>query len=661
MERLVDKVKGILESAVQNDDKSRLTILNEFFSNISCLVEDEVLLLSDLRTESKKSTTASISSTSSTTTTPTTRNSPLEHSIPHDHFHEDHSNHYDHCHDHHGHDPDQHHDHYQDYDQDHSHDGDSDHAHDQEDSDHNNNNYSDHDHPAHDHHSIDNFDNPTYTSDCNNGGITEATRILDKDLDQKYTNENDNQDSGVESDRESYRESDTASDSSISLDPTVTPDILLSHSVNPLATSTTPAPALVCPPPPLISTPDSVANAVTSSTHSSIPISSTSPLVLPTPSEDLTTVSPPVSTPSPPSSPRTTSSSTTNTPVTPIVESQSNSTRPLTMYYYELLAERFATHPSDVAALFQVIISLWSNPTFPIIFAALFYKWMFKHGAVQMKHFNLFIKGANRLFWLDLETINTRFASIYKFLNNEVLLSYTNIRHDNKNPHSLPPSLPAIHGSVLSQFLLDFFNVLGRFFFYYQKVSDMPLFIEQTQTIFTNVSKINTQNNTNNNHDNATTITSDSNNIVTIADTDLSAQNTAPTYKELAKISAADNFVDCTIRQIKLIKNEYVLVKYIQKCVHFRGLTLTDTTQVKLQTLLYDYTSPGGPSYPPRSVRHAATESLDALFPTGRLPRRYIHLFFRLLHPYYASRSIFHWFIHGTKHTNDFQKLKEAQ
>jgi hypothetical protein len=50
------------------------------------------------------------------------------------------------------------------------------------------------------------------------------------------------------------------------------------------------------------------------------------------------------------------------------------------------------------------------------------------------------------------------------------------------------------------------------------------------------------------------------------------------------------------------------------------GLTLTDTTQVKLQTLLYDYTSPGGPSYPPRSVRHAATESLDALFPVPLSP-----------------------------------------
>lgn len=45
MVRLMDKVKGILESAVQNDDKIRQNILQEFFSNISCQVEDEVLCM----------------------------------------------------------------------------------------------------------------------------------------------------------------------------------------------------------------------------------------------------------------------------------------------------------------------------------------------------------------------------------------------------------------------------------------------------------------------------------------------------------------------------------------------------------------------------------------------------------------------------------------
>jgi len=255
-----------------------------------------------------------------------------------------------------------------------------------------------------------------------------------------------------------------------------------------------------------------------------------------------------------------------------------------------------------------------------------------------------------------------------QFLNDEVMKNSSGLRNGYSGsdrcpppaamtPSSTPPAL--MNDGVLARFLLDFFNLLARFFFYYQKVNDLPQFIQSAQDIFSNAKCNNNNNKSKNNDDTTTTttattststacgdsITSDeSGNTVILASTDISnVQNPPRSRQELAKISAADNFVDSTIRQIKLIKNEYVLVKYIQKCVHFQGLTLRDTTQVKLQTLLYDYTSPGGPLYPPRSVRHAATESLDALFPRGKVPRRYIHLFFRLLHPYYATRSISHW------------------
>lgn len=43
--------------------------------------------------------------------------------------------------------------------------------------------------------------------------------------------------------------------------------------------------------------------------------------------------------------------------------------------------------------------------------------------------------------------------------------------------------------------------------------------------------------------------------------------------------------------------------------------------------------SAGGPYYPPRSVRSAALEVLDALFPMGRRSRRLVRLVFRVLHP----------------------------
>lgn len=41
-------------------------------------------------------------------------------------------------------------------------------------------------------------------------------------------------------------------------------------------------------------------------------------------------------------------------------------------------------------------------------------------------------------------------------------------------------------------------------------------------------------------------------------------------------------------------------------------------TSTRLKTCLYSFTSPGGPMYPTRVVRHAAWDALDLLFPVSR-------------------------------------------
>lgn len=43
------------------------------------------------------------------------------------------------------------------------------------------------------------------------------------------------------------------------------------------------------------------------------------------------------------------------------------------------------------------------------------------------------------------------------------------------------------------------------------------------------------------------------------------------------------------------------------------------TTSTRLKTCLYSFTSPGGPMYPTRAVRHAAWTALDFLFPVSVL------------------------------------------
>lgn len=40
-------------------------------------------------------------------------------------------------------------------------------------------------------------------------------------------------------------------------------------------------------------------------------------------------------------------------------------------------------------------------------------------------------------------------------------------------------------------------------------------------------------------------------------------------------------------------------------------------TSTRLKACLYSFTSPGGPMYPTRAVRHAAWDALDLLFPVS--------------------------------------------
>jgi len=170
--------------------------------------------------------------------------------------------------------------------------------------------------------------------------------------------------------------------------------------------------------------------------------------------------------------------------------------------------------------------------------------------------------------------------------------------------------------SVVDRFLSDFFNLIARFYLYYEKHETVAAFLLRMQAMFDKYGTMETFH-------------------IKSTSSDASSKITG--------ISAADIFVQCVMRQIKLVKNEYVLLRYIENCVEFQGFNLSDETRVKLQSTLCTYTSPGGPAYAPRSVRTAARATLDTLFPSGRFSRKTIHYLFRLLHPYYSTRSILHW------------------
>ncbi|KAF2283420.1 hypothetical protein GH714_004095 [Hevea brasiliensis] len=87
-----------------------------------------------------------------------------------------------------------------------------------------------------------------------------------------------------------------------------------------------------------------------------------------------------------------------------------------------------------------------------------------------------------------------------------------------------------------------------------------------------------------------------------------------------------DFFVIELADQLQKLKVEPVLLHYLSQIKVLQGMELRMTTSTRLRACLYSFTSPGGPMYPTRAVRHAAWEALDLLFPVllldGAMPIR---------------------------------------
>uniref|UniRef100_A0A6N2KKT8 Uncharacterized protein n=1 Tax=Salix viminalis TaxID=40686 RepID=A0A6N2KKT8_SALVM len=108
----------------------------------------------------------------------------------------------------------------------------------------------------------------------------------------------------------------------------------------------------------------------------------------------------------------------------------------------------------------------------------------------------------------------------------------------------------------------------------------------------------------------------------------------------------ADFFVIELADQLQKLKVEPVLLHYLSQIKVLQGgMELRMTTSTRLKACLYSFTSPGGPMFPTRAVRHAAWDALDLLFPVGRYPRHLISLFFRLLYPWYWPSSCWNFII----------------
>lgn len=242
--------------------------------------------------------------------------------------------------------------------------------------------------------------------------------------------------------------------------------------------------------------------------------------------------------------------------------------------FYDVLADHYVRIPESGQRILDLIVQLWSQLFVSHIFALLFHKWIFEvqlnNDEVLLRYSSALVQGATNVFWIDIQTNSRHFQSLFQYLLEEVALE------------------PARLNKIPVQVQRDLFLVLSRFIFFYNSVDKLESFLKLFP-VFPNAFLVG---------------------------------------------GSADFFVIEVADQLQKLKVEPVLLHYLSQIKVLQGMELRMTTSTRLKTCLYSFTSPGGPMYPTRAVRHAAWDALDFLFPVGQYPRHVISLFFRLLYPW---------------------------
>ncbi|KAL7264525.1 hypothetical protein ACSBR1_002474 [Camellia fascicularis] len=266
-----------------------------------------------------------------------------------------------------------------------------------------------------------------------------------------------------------------------------------------------------------------------------------------------------------------------------ISPSEDGTEGPLCFYY--VLADYFVREPENGNPIIDLIVQLWSQSFVSHIFSLLFHKWLFEvqldNSEVLLRYSSALVQGATNVFWIDIQTNTRHFQSLFWYLLEEVAL------------------VPERLKKIPLQAQRDLFLLISRFIFFYSLADKLESFLKQF-----------------------------------------------PDFPTAFFVGGpADIFVIELTDQLQKLKVEPVLLHYLSQIKNLQGLELRMMTSTRLKTCLYSFTSPGGPMYPTRVVRHAAWDALDFLFPVGQYPRHLISLFFRLLYPWYWPSSCWNFIL----------------
>ncbi|CAL9244312.1 unnamed protein product [Arabidopsis halleri] len=253
--------------------------------------------------------------------------------------------------------------------------------------------------------------------------------------------------------------------------------------------------------------------------------------------------------------------------------------------FFDVLADYYVKVSERGKDILDLMVQLWSQSFASHIFALLFHKWLFEveleNQEILLRYSSALVQGATNVFWIDIQTNTRRFQSLFRYLLEEVALEQMRLK------------------KIPIQAQRELYLLLSRFIFFYNSVDKLDSFLRNF-----------------------------------------------PEFPNAFLIGGPGDFLVIELTdQLQKLKVEPVLLHYLSQMKILQGMELRMTTSTRLKACLYSFTSPGGPMYPTRAVRHAAWDALDSLFPVGRYPRHLISLFFRLLYPWYWPSSCWNFVV----------------
>ncbi|ANM68904.1 hypothetical protein ISN45_At05g056000 [Arabidopsis thaliana x Arabidopsis arenosa] len=225
--------------------------------------------------------------------------------------------------------------------------------------------------------------------------------------------------------------------------------------------------------------------------------------------------------------------------------------------FFDVLADYYVKVSERGKDILDLMVQLWSQSFASHIFSLLFHKWLFEveldNQEILLRYSSALVQGATNVFWIDIQTNTRRFQSLFRYLLEEVALEQIRLK------------------KIPIQAQRELYLLLSRFIFFYNSVDKLDSFLRNF-----------------------------------------------PEFPNAFLIGGPGDFLVIELTdQLQKLKVEPVLLHYLSQMKILQGMELRMTTSTRLKACLYSFTSPGGPMYPTRAVRHAAWDALDSLFPVS--------------------------------------------